>query len=162
MNDTPSAPVAAPPGGDVGRDNSQDRKAGYREMPAERTQPKREERTERTFETGREAADELAKRRRKQGHVPDEPQPVGYWTNDGSYTAPDNETITIQRGAEDLKKKRLNDAFNHEILDRNEIAFKIDQFRADNGARRLIRAIAIRCRLIRKISEVLSRISHIR
>jgi len=135
MNDTPSAaPVAAPPGGDVGRDNSQDRKAGYREMPAERTAPKQPRSTEREFATGREAADELARKRRREGHVPDAAQEVGYWTNDKSYTAPKNETVTVERAAEDLKNKRTNEAFGKEIHDRNDIAFKIDQFRADNGA----------------------------
>jgi hypothetical protein len=133
MSDAPSsAPVAAPPGGDVGRDNSQDRKAGYTPMPAERTAPKQPQREEREFATGREAADALAKRRRQQGQVPDAPRPVSYSDGKG-YTAPANETITIERGADDLKQSRLTDAAAKEIHDRHDIAFQVDEMRAKAG-----------------------------
>jgi hypothetical protein len=135
MNDTTSSGPASANDAQLTGRFAEERKHGFRSMPepAERTAPKRAEREERTFETGRQAADELAKRRREQGHVPDEPQPVGYWTNDKSYTAPANETITIERGAADLTQKRTNDAIVAEITDRDIVARQVDKLRKDAG-----------------------------
>ncbi len=128
MSDT-SAPVAAPPGGDVGRDNSQDRKAGFTPMPDRAPQP---ERTEREFSTGREAADELAKRRRKQGHAAAEARPIQYQDERGR-KAPANETVDLNRAALDLKQSRLTDAASKELTDRHQLAIDVDKLRAKEG-----------------------------
>jgi hypothetical protein len=133
MSDAPSSAPASAPSGPASASDAQltgrfaeEAKNGYRSMP----EPQKRE--EREFATGREAADDLAKKRRKRGHVPDAAQPVEYRDDRGRKIS-DKETITPERGADDLTIKRHNDAFNREIVDRNEMAFKIDQFRADNG-----------------------------
>lgn len=128
MSDAP-APVAAPPGGDVGRDNSQDRKAGYREMSERKPQPQR---TEREFATGREAADELAKKRRGQGSTAPEARPVQYQDERGR-KAPKNETVDLNRAADDLKASRITDASAKELTDRDFLARDIDNLRAKHG-----------------------------
>ena len=61
MNDTPSAPAPVSEGGTLTGERATEHRAGYREMPAERTGlPPKPERTERDFSSGRQAADELA------------------------------------------------------------------------------------------------------
>jgi hypothetical protein len=122
-------PIPAPPGGDIGQDRSQDRKAGYREMPSYKQEAPATK--EREFSTGREAADELAKRRRAKGHAEGAPRPVGYWTDDRSFTAPEKETVDLKRAANDLKAHRQVDAIDKELTDRNDLANKIDRLRKE-------------------------------
>jgi hypothetical protein len=131
MNDTPT-PVAAPPGGDVGRDNSQDRKSGFtpmRQSPEDRAAPAK--RTERTFETGKDAAEELTRRRRKQNHVAGPPREMAYRDADTGEKIPGNETVDLKRAVKDLAGTRFNDAVDFELANRNDIAKKVDKLRSD-------------------------------
>ena len=96
-------------------------------MP-ERPKPQR---TEREFATGRDAADELAKKRREQGHAAAEARPTGYWNDDKSYVAPANETVTLERAADDLKTSRISDAAAKELDDRDQLARAVDKLRKD-------------------------------
>jgi len=127
MSDTP---IAATPGGDVGQDRSQDRKAGFTPMP-ERTAPT-PKRTERSFETSREAAQELAKKRRNRGETSSEPRPALYADGKG-YVAPPNETVSIERAADDLQASRIEDASAKELTDRDNLARDVDAMRAKAG-----------------------------
>jgi hypothetical protein len=133
MNDTTSSGPASASDAQLTGRFADEAKHGYREMPAERTAPKRPEREERTFETGRQAADELAKKRREQGHVPTAPRETGYWNDDKSYVAPKNETVTLERAATDLAGSRFRDAVEKEITDRDFLARDIDKLRKDAG-----------------------------
>jgi hypothetical protein len=129
----PSAP--APSGGEqlTGR-AAEERRNGYSPMPAERTAPlKQPERTDdREFSTGREAADELVKKRKRANHTAPETQPVGYWDAEGR-KAPANETVTLHRATDDLKSKRTGDAIMQEVEDRDTLARQIDDMRAKAG-----------------------------
>jgi hypothetical protein len=138
MSDT-SAPIAAPPGGDIGQDRSQDRKGGYSPMPERAPTPQR---TEREFSSGREAADDLAKKRRAKGHAEGAPRPVGYWNDDKSYVAPDNKTVDLKRASDDLKAHRQVDAIDKELTDRNDLANKVDKLRKDANVPTVIDANA--------------------
>jgi hypothetical protein len=132
MSDTPSAapassgPASASDAQLTGR-FAEEARAGYRSMP----EPQKRE--ERTFGTGREAAGELAEKRRKRGHVPDAVQPIEYRDDRGRKIS-DKETITPERGADDLKVKRQTDATAKELGDRNQLARDVDKLRANAGA----------------------------
>jgi hypothetical protein len=130
MSDAPSSAPAGPASASdsqlTGR-FADDARGGYRSMP----EPQKRE--EREFATGREAAEELAKKRKPIRNVDINPvQPVEYRDDRGRKIS-DRETITPERGADDLKQKRTNDAIVSEVNDRDGIARRIDQFRADNG-----------------------------
>jgi hypothetical protein len=137
MSDAPSsAPTSAPaPSGPASASDSQltgrfaeERNAGYKPMP-ERPKPQR---TEREFATGREAADELAKKRRGQGHAGSEVRPAQYEDGNGK-RIDDRQTVTLERAADDLKTSRISDASGKELEDRHQLALDVDALRAKAG-----------------------------
>jgi hypothetical protein len=131
MSDAPSsAPASSGPASAndaqlTGR-FAEEARAGYRSMP----EPQKRE--ERTFETGREAADTLAAKRRNRGHVPEAVQPIEYRDDRGRKIS-NKETVTLERGADDLKVKRQNDAIVKEVNDRDWLARDVDNLRAKAG-----------------------------
>jgi hypothetical protein len=134
MSDAPSSTPA--PSGPASASDTQltgrfaeERNAGYREMPERKPQPAA---AEREFSTGREAADALAKKRRKQNHAAPETRPVQYQDERGR-AAPKNETVTLERAADDLKVSRITDASAKEINDRDDLARDVDNLRAKAG-----------------------------
>ena len=139
MSDAPSAPASAPAGPASSSDSqltgrfAEEAKHGYREMrPSSNGLPTPPKRTEREFETGRQAADELAKKRRKQGHTAPEARPVEYRDEHGR-AAPKNETVTIERATTDLEGSRFTDVVEKELRDRHELANNVDKLRRDAG-----------------------------
>jgi hypothetical protein len=126
----PSGPASASDAQLTGR-FAEEAKHGYQEMRPS-AQSQKPQRTEREFSTGREAADELAKKRRKQGHNAPDARPVQYIDDQGR-KAPANETVTVGRAADDLKVSRTIDASAAELNDRDFLARDIDNLRAKAG-----------------------------
>jgi hypothetical protein len=138
MSDAPSSAPASAPAGPASAGDSQltgrfadEAKHGYQEMRPSASAPK-PQRTEREFATGREAADELAKKRRRQNHTATEARPVEYQDEKGR-KAPANETVDLNRAADDLKTSRISDASGKELGDRHQLALDVDALRAKNG-----------------------------
>jgi hypothetical protein len=134
MSDAPSSAPASALSGPASASDAQltgrfadEAKNGYRSMP----EPQKRE--EREFATGREAAEELAKKRKPIRNVDINPvQPVEYRDDRGRKIS-DKETITPERGADDLKRKRLTDASVKELTDRDWLARDIDNLRREAG-----------------------------
>jgi hypothetical protein len=124
-------PIPAPPGGDIGRDTSSDRKAGFEPMRhAAGEAPRRTEKP--SFETSRQAGEELARKRRNRAEVSAEPREVFYQDTSGD-KIPEREIVTEKRAGEDLAKHRYVDAATAEIDSRDELARKVDAMRAKAG-----------------------------
>lgn len=133
MSDVPSSSPAPSAASEplTGR-AAEERNNGYRPMP-ERTAPTpKPERTEQEFATGREAADELAKKRRKQGHSAPEARPVQYEDDNGK-RVDERQTVKINRAADDLKQSRTDDSIVREYSDREMLAREVDELRAKHG-----------------------------
>jgi hypothetical protein len=126
---TESGPASASDSQKTGR-FAEEARQGYREMPSY-SRDEKPATPERTFETGRQAADALAERRRKQGHAEGAAREVGYWTDNKSYVAPDNETVDLKRASDDLKAHRQVDSIDAELTSRHDLANKVDKLRKE-------------------------------
>jgi hypothetical protein len=107
---------------------AEEHKHGFREMPAAPTQ-----RSQPDFDSARDAGKQLSFERKVSN------RPSSNDVDEVRYQMPNgkkihkNQTVTPGRAADDLKQKRINDSIVKEWTDRDDIARRIDRFRADNG-----------------------------
>ena len=121
----PSAPSSVVPTGRV----AEERKNGYTQMA---TQDGEAPKKPKEYASAREAGDALDGKRRRSGNVEKPVEEIKYKNADGS-TADERQTISIERGADDLAQMRKANSGMAEALAADDVADKVDALRTKNA-----------------------------